>query len=225
MAPVYEYAFEVTPGEIPHNRDWRAFDADVRRVSDTKIWIRRQQDEGGPNLLLKQTSGTDDLRVFHRGFVESEAIDLWGIWVPPKQAVLRDGKWELTVLTRPVVDAGTPRILSVAMTELPRGEVRIDASGALSGALMWSATFTARETVRCMQLRDTIHDHLVDQGVLTRSSPPVRLLKDGVAVRGNAVLKHATEFGRQVPASSRYPSTPYMSTIRRYFKRRRSSPY
>ena len=222
MAPVYEYTFETTVGEVPHNREWLAFDQDVRRIGDTKIWMKQSC---APNFVLKQTGGTEELKVFKADWVESFEIARWGIWEPPPHAVLRDGVWSLTVLTRPVADAGTPRILTVTVTQLPIGDVRIDASGALSGVLMWSATFTAREVVRCLDLRDTIHTHLVEQGLLTRSSPPVSLLKDGVVVRGNVVLKHATEFGRQIPSSSRYPSTPYMSTIRRYFKRRSSTPY
>ena len=145
-----------------------------------------------------------------------------GDWqgLPPPHSVERRGMYMIAILVRPVADADTPKVLTLTKSTVRHGNVRIDASGALSGELMWSETYGARDAVRGFELRNTIQSHLVDQGTLTRSSPIVRLLMDGVVVRGNRILKHPTEFGKTTPARTQYPKTRYMNTIRRYVKRK-----
>ena len=132
----------------------------------------------------------------------------------------RRGMYMIAILVRPVADISSPMVLSLTKNILQQGNVRIDASTAFAGTLMWSQTYGARDAVRGIELRNTIQSHLVDQGRLTLSSPSVRLLIDAVLVRGNKIVKHPTQFGKMTPARTQYPKTRYMNTIRRFLKRR-----
>ena len=221
MLTQFEYTFvdetfDVSTDPTPHNRQWVPFSFDIRRLpTGNKIWIRRRLEEMGSGYILNISRGNGDLLKYAGSWLVGARQGL-----PPPHSVERRGMYMIAMLVRPVADADTPRVLTWTKSNLQHGNVRIDASGALLGALMWSGTYGARDSVRGAELRDTIQDHMVDQGTLTRSSATVRLLLDGVVVRGNKILKHPTQFGKATPARSQYPKTPYMNTIRRYVKRK-----
>ena len=212
---VVDESFDLFTDQTPHNRAWVPFSFDIRRLpTGDKIWIRRRLEEMGPGYILNIHSGNDDL---------SKYTGSWpvGDWqgLPPPHSVNRRGMYMIDILVRPVVDADISKLLSLTKNTLQHGNVRIDASGAISGIWMWSETYGARESVRCIELRNKIQADLVAQGTLTRSSPIVRLLMDDVVVRGNKILKHPTEFGKMTPAHPQYPKTQYRNTICRFLKR------
>ena len=208
---VIDETFDLSTDPIPHNRQWNPFSSGIQKVGN-KIWIRG---EAGVNYSLLLDSGSGDI------------LKYAGIWSVgslkdriPFGSVKRRGMYMLTMLVRPVADTNAHKVLNLTVSSLRHGDVRIDAYGAISGDLMWSETYGARDSVRGADLRDTIQDHLVDQCILTRSSPHVRLVLDGAVVRGNKILKHPTEFGQKAPVRPQYPKTPYMNTIRCHFKRK-----
>ena len=221
MSTQFEYThvdetFDLSTDQTPNNRAWLPFSFYIRRLpTGDKIWIRRRIEELGPGYILNISSGNEDLLKY----TGSWPVGDWQ-GLPPTHSVERRGMYMIAILVRPVADADVPKLLELTKSTVRQGNVRFDASYALSGELMWSETYGARDVVRGFELRNTIQSHLVDQGTLTRSSPIVRLLMDGVVVRGNKILKHPTEFGKTTPARTQYPKTRYMNTILRYVKRK-----
>ena len=227
MRTQFEYTivndtFDLSTDPTPHNPAWDPFGNkrmhfDIRRLpTGNNIWIRRRHEEMGPGYTLNISSGNEDLLKY---------TGRWPVWdcqnaFPPPESIERCGMYMLSILVRPVADADTPMVLTLTKIIVQHGNVRIDASGASSGALMWSETYGAHDSVRGVELRYTIQHHLVRQGTLTRSSPTVRLLMEGVVVRGNKILNHPTEFGKTNPARTHYSKTRSMNTTRRYVKRK-----